>query len=322
MCGWRGRRAVAGGLVVAVVLAAVAGCGREERTDPLRSKQWALPAIHLPQAWEQGTGDGVTIAVLDTGVDTNHPDLAGRTVAGYDFVDHDGDPRDENGHGTHVAGIAAAATNNGVGIAGAAPDAKIMPVRVLTRAGQGSRTAIADGIVWAAAHGARVINLSLGESGLMSHLLRGGELNAAIGQAAAKGAVVVAAAGNDSELKQPYHLSTPVLIVNASDQDGDPARFTNFGAVGAVAAPGVGIWSTLPTYRTPMTLHNESGYGPEDGTSMAAPYVSALAAMLRADHESVRQTMHDIRATARNPSHDPRLGYGVVNAEAALKAAG
>ena len=89
-----------------------------------------------------------------------------------------------------------------------------------------------------------------------------------------------------------------------------------------MAAPGVDIWSTLPTYRTPMTRHEESGYGPEDGTSMAAPYVSALAAPLRADQESVRQTMHDIRATAENPAHDPRLGYGVVNTSAALKAAG
>lgn len=319
--GW-GRRLLAGGMIVAVAAAGVAGCGNRNRPDPLRDKQWALKVMHLPQAWKHGEGDGVTIAVLDTGVDTNHPDLAGRTVAGYNFVNHNANPQDENGHGTHVAGIAAAATDNGIGIAGGAPDAKIMPIKVLSSEGHGSRTAIANGIVWAAAHGAKVINMSLGESGLMSHLLRGGELNPAIRRAAAKGAVVVAAAGNDAEIKQPYHLSTPVLIVNASDQHNEAARFTNFGALGAVSAPGVDIWSTLPTYQTPMTKNDDSGYGAENGTSMAAPYVSALAAMLIADHQSVRQTMHDIRSTAVNPHHDPRLGYGIVNAEAAMRLAG
>ena len=319
MFGLRGlRRSVrwaAGGLVVAVV---AAGCGGGD-PDPLRDRQWALDVMRLPQAWKDGRGGGMTIAIVDTGVDAHHPDLKDHMVAGYDFVDHDSDPEDENGHGTHVAGIAAAVTDNGLGIAGGAPQAEIMPIRVLSRAGTGDRETIAAGIVWAARHGANVINLSLGESGLMAHLLRGGVLNPAINLAVRDGAVVVAAAGNDSTLKQPYELSTPVLVVNASGRDGRHARFTNFGAAGAVAAPGTDILSTLPTYRTPMTEKNTSGYGEDDGTSMAAPYVSALAAMLLARGVSARETMAVIRRTARNPAHDPRLGKGIIDAAAAMR---
>lgn len=290
--------------IAVIMMVVAAGCG--STPDPLRDQQWGLDALKLPKAWESGRGDETVIAVVDTGVDPEHPDLKDHLVDGYDFVDRDADPRDENGHGTHVAGIA-----------GAAPDAKIMPIRVLTRAGTGERNTIAAGIVWAAEHGAKVINLSLGENALMARLLRGGVLNPAINVAARHGAVVVAAAGNDSTLKQPYELTTQVLVVNASDRQGAPARFTNFGAAGAVAAPGVRILSTLPTYRTEMTRDDTSGYGAEDGTSMAAPYVSGLAALLRARDVSVPDTIDAIRRSAANPTRDPRLGLGIVDAAAA-----
>ncbi|MEU8893148.1 S8 family serine peptidase [Streptomyces sp. NPDC048442] len=306
-------------LATAVASAAlVTGCGDEEKTDPMRGRQWALDAIKLPDAWGTSNGDKTVIAVVDTGVDRTHPDLKDRLVDGHDFVDNDDDPTDQNGHGTHVSGIAAAATDNGIGIAGGAPGAKIMPVRVLGADGSGSNANITKGIVWAAHHGADVINLSLGESGLMARLLKGGVLNQAIAAAHAKGAVVVAAAGNDGTALQPYRPKTPVLVVGASGPANKPADFSNFGAQDAVSAPGVKILSTLPTYRTKETEKNTSGYGTLDGTSMAAPYVSAVAALLHSQGRTPDQVMKAIRSTARNPEKLPKLGLGIVDAGAAV----
>ncbi|MEU2548112.1 S8 family peptidase [Streptomyces roseolus] len=316
------RRSAAVLTALAVLTAAFAtACGSDEEPDPLRSRQWALDSLRLPDAWGTDKGDDTVIAVVDTGVDPGHPDLKGRLVDGYDFVDGDADPKDLNGHGTHVAGIAAAHTDNGIGIAGGAPEAKIMPVRVLGADGSGSDANITKGIVWAAQHGADVINLSLGESGLMARLLKGGVLNDAISVANGKGAVVVAAAGNDATLLQPYKLTTPVLVVNAADRDGRPAAFTNFGAQNAVAAPGVDILSTLPTYKARETLRNTTGYGELSGTSMASPYVSAVAALLHRQGLDPTEIMTAIRDTAKNPSQNPKLGLGNVDAAAAVKAA-
>ncbi|MFJ6517594.1 S8 family peptidase [Streptomyces filamentosus] len=318
----RRRSAAALTALAALTAALTAGCGSDDdKPDPMRDQQWALDALELPGAWGTAEGDDTVIAVVDTGVDPDHPDLKGRLVDGYDFVDGDDEPKDLNGHGTHVSGIAAAHTDNGVGIAGGAPGAKIMPVRVLGADGSGSDANITKGIVWAARHGADVINLSLGESGLMARLLKGGVLNDAISVAHGKGAVVVAAAGNDATLLQPYALTTPVLVVNAADRNGKPASFTNFGAQNAVAAPGVDILSTLPTYTAEETLKNTSGYGKLSGTSMASPYVSAVAALLHQQGLSPAEIMTTIRDTAENPSGDVKLGLGNVDAAAAVKAA-
>ncbi|MFC6065537.1 S8 family serine peptidase [Streptomyces ochraceiscleroticus] len=303
---------------VAVASVLVAGCGDDHEPDPKRGQQWALGALKLPEAWQSARGDDTVIAVVDTGVDLGHPDLESRLVRGTDIVDGDSDPMDHNGHGTHVAGIAAAATDNGVGIAGGAPGAKIMPVRVLTTAGSGTKEDITRGVVWAAEHGADVINLSLGETGLMAKLLRGGTLNGAITTAHDEGAVVVAAAGNEGAETQPYRLATPVLVVGASDQHGKPASFSNFGAQGAVTAPGVDILSTLPTYTTPLTRENTSGYGELDGTSMATPYVSGVAALLHQQDRTPDQIIADLKETARNPDHLTKLGLGIVDAQAAV----
>ncbi|GHB01645.1 S8 family serine peptidase [Streptomyces termitum] len=308
-------------VLTALTAALLTGCGSDPEPDPLRGQQWALDALKLPGAWKTSKGDDTVIAVVDTGVDPGHPDLKGRLVDGYDFVDGDDDPKDLNGHGTHVSGIAAAHTDNGVGIAGGAPGARIMPVRVLGADGSGSDANITKGIVWAAQHGADVINLSLGESGLMARLLQGGVLNQAISAADAAGAVVVAAAGNDATLLQPYKVATPVLVVNAADAQGRPASFTNFGAQDAVAAPGVDILSTLPTYTSKETLKNTTGYGKLSGTSMAAPYVSAVAALLHHQGLSPAEIRQTIRSTAKNPANAPKLGLGNVDAAAAVKAA-
>ncbi|MGW8767379.1 S8 family peptidase [Streptomyces sp. NPDC055815] len=299
----------------------VTGCGDDSEPDPLRGQQWGLDALKLPDAWKTAKGEDTVIAVVDTGVDLDHPDLKGRLVDGYDFVDNDAEPKDLNGHGTHVSGIAAAHTDNGIGVAGGAPDTRIMPVRVLGADGSGSDANITKGIVWAADHGAHVINLSLGESGLMARLLKGGILNQAITHANGKGAVVVAAAGNDSTALQPYKVDTPVLVVNAADASGQPASFTNFGAQNAVSAPGVDILSTLPTYTTKETPKNTSKYGKLSGTSMASPYVSAVAALLHQQGLDAAAIMRTIRDTAANPGQFPKLGLGNVDAAAAVKAA-
>ncbi|MFJ7960475.1 S8 family serine peptidase [Streptomyces sp. NPDC096319] len=299
----------------------VTGCGDDDEPDPLRAQQWGIDALKLPDAWKTSTGQDTVIAVVDTGVDLDHPDLKGRLVAGYDFVDGDDQPKDLNGHGTHVSGIAAAHTGNGIGGAGGAGGAKIMPVRVLGADGSGSNENITKGIVWAADHGADVINLSLGESGLMARLLKGGVLNQAITHANGKGAVVVAAAGNDSSALQPYKVDTPVLVVNAADESGRPASFTNFGAQNAVSAPGVDILSTLPTYTTKETLKNGSGYGKLSGTSMASPYVSAVAALLHHQGLAPAAIMQTIRDTAANPGQLLKLGLGNVDAAAAVNSA-
>jgi subtilisin family serine protease len=294
---------------------------KDPKGDPLRSRQYGLDEISLPQAWKTSAAQGVTIAIVDSGVDLDHPDLKSRLVAGHDFVDNDSTPKDENGHGTHVAGIAAAATDNGVGIAGGAPDAKLMPVRVLGKDGSGSQENIGKGIQWAADHGAKVINLSLGESGLAGELLRGGQLNGDIEHAVRKGAVVVAAAGNDGSASKPYRTSTPVVIVGAVDDNGQPAKFSNFGATDAVTAPGVQIDSTLPTYSTEESDQHGKGYGYLDGTSMASPFVAAVAALLVAQGRTPQETINAIEATAKNPDHVQKLGLGIVDAAAAVAAA-
>lgn len=293
-------------------------------SDPLHGQQWGLASTRTVAAWSAATGRGTVIAVVDTGVDGTHPDLAGRLVPGVDLVDP-GTPAgvsvDPNGHGTHVAGIAAAATDNGVGISGTAPGAMIMPVRVLDATGAGNDEVIAEGIAWAVANGADVINLSLAESGFVARLSKNGPLNAAIREADAAGVVVVAAAGNDGSRRQSYRIRVPVLVVNASSQDGTAATFSNTGDIRAVAAPGVGILSTAPTAPTTIWPDGSAGYEPLDGTSMAAPLVAGIAAMLVEQGLSPAEVRDRIGATAVNPSADPALGDGIVDAAAAVGAA-
>ncbi len=288
--------------------------------DPRLGEQWGLDALHLPDAWETTTGKGVVIAIVDSGIDIDHPDLRDRVVDGYDFVDDDDTPRDDNGHGTHVAGIAAAASDNGEGIAGAAPDARIMAVRVLDAEGAGDEDTIAEGIVWAAEHGADVINLSLGEVGFASRIIKGGPLNRAIRQAASLGSVVVAASGNEGAARRPFRIAVPVVIVGAVDDTGAAAEFSNFGDQRAVVAPGVGILSSAPTYPTTIWPDGTDGYDLLDGTSMAAPFVSGVAALLLAQGRSPEDVAALLFETAVNATDDPHLGSGLVDASAAAAA--
>src|SRR4051812_46818445 len=145
-----------------VLIAALAPAGTAHAADPLRGQQWGLSMVESDAAHSVTRGAGAVVAVIDTGGLASHQDLQGRLVAGHDFVGNDDDPNDENGHGTHVTGIVAANDGNGIGVSSVAPDAKVMPVRVLDADGSGSSGDIAAGIDWAVAHGAQVINLSLG----------------------------------------------------------------------------------------------------------------------------------------------------------------
>jgi subtilisin family serine protease len=291
-------------------------------TDSLRAQQWGLDAVRAEHAWTAATGSGVVIAVVDTGVDASHPDLVGRLVPGIDLVDPGATTMtDPNGHGTHVAGVAAAATGNGLGIAGSAPGAMIMPIRVLGAEGSGDDQVIAEGIEWAVANGADVINLSLGESGFVARLSKNGPLNAAVRRADAAGVVVVAAAGNDGATRQTYRVGVPVVVVNATAPDGSPASFSNNGDVRSVAAPGKGILSTAPLAPTTIWPQGSDGYETLDGTSMASPLVAAVAALLVEQGLAPGEIRDRLTATTVNAAADPALGAGIIDAAAAVGAA-
>ena len=315
------RRRAALAIPLGALLVGAFGCSVDDDpvVDPLRDGQWALDALGLPAAHGQTTGCGATIAIVDSGVDLDHPDLQAHLVDGIDLVDGDDRPDDPNGHGTHVAGIAAAAAGNGTGIVGAAPCASIMPVRVLDTDGAGNDDVIAAGIRFAADHGADVINLSLGESGLAGRLRKGGALNEAMRYANAVGAVVVAASGNEGTPRvRNYRPAVPVIVVGAIGPDGAPAEFSNFGDPRTLVAPGAEILSTTPLTSTTIFPDGTDGYETLDGTSMAAPYVSGVAALLVAqghDPAEVEQILFD---TATGGGEDPRMGAGLVDAAAAV----
>jgi len=234
----------------------------EVTNDPLIGQQWHVNRISLTQAWDLGIGSSsVKIAILDTGVQLDHPDLQSKLVPGYDWGDGDSDPTDNNGHGTHCSGIAAAATNNGVGVVGVGRDCMIMPVKVFgNRGGQ----ALVDGIQWAADQGAHVISMSLKISNFP-------QLHQAVQYAASKGVVLIAAAGNDNSTAVNYPAGYPeVMAVASSDPDDSRSGFSTYGDWVDVAAPGSNILSTVPG----------SAYGVSSGTSMACPLVAGLAGLV------------------------------------------
>ena len=239
--------------------------------DPRAGEQYSLSRMAVPQAWDTARGDGIVIAVVDSGVDFDHHDLTGKAVSrGRDLVDNDNDATDTHGHGTHVASIAAAATDNGVGMAGVGYAARLLPVRVLGVNGSGGTATIAEGIAWAADNGARVINLSLGSS------YPSQTLQAAVEYAAGKGALVVCAAGNNGNSQPLYPAAYPAcLAVGATDSADRLAGFSNRGAAWVdVAAPGAGVLGAL----------RGGGWQAWDGTSMAAGQVSGVAALVWSAH--------------------------------------
>lgn len=250
---------------------------QNEVNDTLyQNYQWNLPAIGTEKGWSVTRGSkDVKIAVVDTGADLNHPDLSGRLAKGYNVLAKNSHPDDDNGHGTHVAGIIAAVTNNGEGVAGITWFNPIMPVKVMNAEGIGGSLDVAEGIRWAADHGADVINLSLGN--YQSSLV----LEDAIRYALDKDIVVVAAAGNDNTNQPSFPAALPgVISVAAVDWKGKRAPFSNYGDHIDIAAPGVYIPSTF----------TDGQYASLTGTSMAAPHVSALAGLIRSVNPDLTNT--------------------------------
>ena len=309
-----------GGSKVYLPLAARNTSNARTPNDSHYSYQWGLPQVNAPAAWGQSTGAGVTIAVVDTGVDLNHPDLAGKIVSGWDFVNGNSTPQDDHGHGTHVAGIAAATTNNSLGVAGLGWDAKVMPVKVLDSEGSGYDSDVAEGITWAVNHGARVINLSLSGEGWSQ------TLQDATDYAFSHGALVVAAAGNCGDpTNYPcvnynpviYPAANPnVLAVGATTSSDIRASFSEYGYFVDVTAPGYSIYSTV---------WNDT-YTSMSGTSMASPLVAGLASLVWARKPTlsnaqvanvIMSTAHDLGPSGR----DDQYGYGRVDAAAAVSAA-
>lgn len=275
--------------------------------DPFTSKQWGLQTVSAPSAWATTTGVGTVVAVVDSGVDGSHPDLSGAMVAGVNTRTDRGDytppTQDLDGHGTHVAGIIAARDGNGKGGAGVAPGASIMPVKVLDSDGSGWMADVIEGIIWATDHGADVINMSLGGADA--------DFSApAVEYARSQGVVVVAAAGNESSAAPSYPAALPgVVSVSALEEDGSVASYSNYGSTIDLAAPGSHILSTVP-----------DGYAYMSGTSMAAPYVAGVAALIRAasPQADVPAVLAATAVDAGSPGRDDYYGDGVVNAFAAV----
>ena len=292
--------------------------------DPSLGSQWALAKIQAPAAWDVTTGSNtIAIGIVDTGVDRDHPDLDAKVVPGYDFANNDSDPTDDNGHGTHVAGIAAAETNNGVGIAGVSWGASIMPVKVLDASGSGTWEHVAAGIHYAADHGARIINLSLGGEYYSS------SVQSAIDYAYDMGVLVFASAGNCGD-PATYALNgcstlNPILYpagmnhvmgVAATDSSDHSASFSEHNGYVDVAAPGVLILSTL---------WNDT-YASWSGTSMASPHVAGLAALVWSVNpaltsDDVANIIETTAVDLGDPGQDAHYGYGRINALAAVQEA-
>ncbi|PWK12846.1 S8 family serine peptidase [Tumebacillus permanentifrigoris] len=273
------------------------------------SNQWNLPLIKADKAWQMTTGDpGVIIAVVDTGVDLDHPDLKGKLVAGRNIIAGNDQPQDDNGHGTHCAGIIAARTNNLEGIAGVDWNSKIMPVKAMAADGTGSVADIADGVVWAADHGANVINLSLGDYEDSDYL------HEAIKYAYDKGVVVTAAMGNDGSGEPSYPAAYPEVIgVAANDENNETATFSNFGGHCSVSAPGVAIPSTYPNRR----------YVALSGTSMASPHVAGVAGLVKSINkdlkpDDVRRILEKTADDLGPEGKDEYFGNGEINVSRAV----
>jgi subtilisin family serine protease len=285
--------------------------------DPLRALQWNLDMVGATQAWPVTTGAGVLVAVIDTGVDAAHPDLAGNVIAGPDLVDGDASPDDENGHGTHVIGIIAAHAGNGIGIAGAAPGVRVLAIRALDADGRGDLGAVARGVDAAVAAGARVINLSLTAGPTAPEMLvPGNALADAIQRAIDAGVVVVAAAGNDAlPICEQPQLGPGLVCVAAVDRQAQRSGYSNYGIRVDLVAPGGddadGIISTFPG----------GDYAEMQGTSQATPMVSAEAALLLSLGLPAPQVIDRIEATTRDlgdPGVDLTYGHGLIDIAAAV----
>ncbi|WP_229496633.1 S8 family serine peptidase [Massilia polaris] len=278
-------------------------------SDTYYSTAWHLPKIGAPAAWDVATGSGVTIAILDGGVEASHPDLAGHMVPGWNFFDNNSNTADVNGHGTKVAGVAAAIGNNAVGATGAAWNAKIMPMRISDGAGNITYySTVANALTWAADHGARVANISY----IVSHV-------AAVQTAAqymrSKGGVVVASAGNTGAYTANANTSA-IITVAGTDSSDVRASWSAYGPIVDVAAPGVSIRTTAVG----------GAYGSYSGTSFSSPLTAGVVALMLSANPALQPSQVDsiLASTADDKGtagRDDYYGYGRINATRAIAAA-
>ncbi|WTH65973.1 type VII secretion-associated serine protease mycosin [Streptomyces sp. NBC_01546] len=318
----RGAAALAAAAVLTAVTAAPAAA------DTIRDRQWGLLALRAEEAWGTTRGDGVTVAVLDTGVDDSHPDLAGRVLEGHDLIGMGAGRGDRAWarHGTAMASIIAGhGHGSGQGVLGIAPQAKILPIRVILEEGDPGRAqardskggALADGIRWAADHGADVINLSLGDDSDSAHHEAGED--EAVQYALTKGVVVVASAGNGGESgdRVSYPAAYPgVIAVTAVDRRGNKAKFSTRNWYATVSAPGVDVVIADP----------DRSYYEGWGTSAAAAFVSGAAALVKAAHPDlspaqIKKLLEDTASDSPAGGRDDARGHGMVDPAAALQVA-
>jgi thermitase len=283
--------------------------------DSEYSKQWGLAKVAAPVAWDVRKSFYGKIAVIDTGIDLTHTDLKSQLSAGYNFVADTASAHDDNGHGTHVAGIIGATSDNATGTAGIGFRGALMPVKVLDAAGSGNYGDVASGIIFAADNGATIINLSLGGSSSSR------TLQDAINYALNKGVIVVAAAGNNGTSAAVYPAAYPgVLAVSASTSADGLASFSSYGAAVKVAAPGVGIVST----------YKGGGYASLSGTSMAAPFVAGLLGLAQSANPAPGAVVSALKSTADKVGPHPYdtngwnqyFGHGRINAGRLLSSLG
>lgn len=282
--------------------------------DPyfVQGSQWHLSKIQAPTAWDTTTGSSTqVVAVIDSGVRASHPDLVGKVMVGYDFVANDNDANDENGHGTGVAGTLSPRSNNQIGVCGVAWANPILPVRVLDANGSGNYSAIANGIIYAADRGAKVINLSLGGTSSSR------ALQDAINYAWNKQCVIVAAAGNNGSNVAFYPAAcTNVVAVSATNASDTRPTWSNFGSYVDVSAPGVDI----------LSVYGTDQYAAWNGTSFSSPVASGVVALMAAANSTLTNVQlvdlliknsDDIGALGK----DVYYGSGRVNANRAVTAA-
>lgn len=279
--------------------------------DPLLDQQWGMAKIEAPTAWSSHPGSPkIRVAVVDTGIYYKHPEFGDRVDPGFDFINRDYDARDDMMHGTHCAGIIGAGFNDGHGIVGVAPGVSLLAVKVMDQEGLGTFANIADGIVYAVQNRAQIINLSLGAQNT-AYVMR-----QAIDYAVKAGVLVVAAMGNENTDSPSYPAAYPgVLAVGATKADDTRARFSNQGSHISVSAPGHRVLSTV--------LYGK--YETISGTSMAAPHVAGLAALIKSAKPdwTAAQIKTHIEQTADDlgsPGFDPEFGHGRINVRRALAA--
>jgi hypothetical protein len=280
--------------------------------DPYAGSEWHLTKIGAPTAWDSSMGRGVTIAVLDSGVNVNHVDLKDRIVPGYNVYSGNTDLTDICGHGTAVAGTAAATGNNATGVAGVAGAASIMPVRIAYSDGTSCYayfSTVASGITYAADHGARIANVSYSGVAGSSTVL------SAARYMKSKGGLVIVSAGNNN-IDENITPDPALVVVSATDANDAKASFSSWGSFVTVSAPGTYIWTT----------DNSGGYSQWQGTSFSAPVTSAVAALMMAARpdlggDQIESLMYSTAVDLGAAGRDPVFGYGRVNAAAAVSAA-